>query len=97
MIALTWAGGWYRLTLPGSSSAVTSTPPETLHRTPLGASPPTRTPLLPPQPTRPASTSASTSRPDKGKGKAKDRDKDKDKSRCTLQEFRKFGRFDGWL
>jgi hypothetical protein len=53
-----------------------------------------------PQPVRnPPATSAASSRADKGKGKQRERDKDKEKSssQCTLVEFRRFGRFDGWL
>jgi hypothetical protein len=92
LVALTWTGGWYRLTLPVSSTL--PTPAGAPTRTPLSASPPTRTPLLPPVPSRAAST-VQSGRADKGKGK--EREKDKSRSACTLQEFRRFGRFDGWL
>lgn len=90
LVALTWTGGWYRLALPVPA------PASATQRTPLSASPPTHSPLLPPSPSRPPSTIQS-GRMDKGKGKERDKENEKSRSACTLQEFRKFGRFDGWL
>ncbi|KAJ7638702.1 SVP1-like protein 2 [Roridomyces roridus] len=59
LVALTYAGGWYRLSLPQASSS---------------------------------KNAASTS---KGKEKEK-KDSDRPSRNCVLQEFRRFGRVDGW-
>lgn len=90
LIALTFTGGWYRLSLPkltsnskraGSPSAgpSSSSPPKASH--------------IPHA--RSQSGSSVTSRADKGK--EKERDKEKKESRnCTLLEYRRYGRWDGW-
>ncbi|KAJ7667907.1 SVP1-like protein 2 [Mycena polygramma] len=86
LVALTYAGGWYRLSLPAarsskadasSSSGSSTSPPKTRQRTSSGSS------VL--------------SRSDKGKGKEKDKkDGEKQSRKCVLEEFRRFGRWDGW-
>lgn len=82
LIALTYTGGWYRLSLPTmgtAPSSSSSSPPR-----PLSSSP-----------RRPSSVSSMTSRTEKGKDRELDKDS-KPSRECTLQEFRRFGRWDGW-
>lgn len=102
LIALTFTGGWYRLSLPklaGSSKRNSGT----FKPSNLGSLSPAKAPLG----SRPGSVAGSTtSRVDKGstasrldKGKEKEQDKGKPKKvsrNCTLQEYRRFGRWDGW-
>lgn len=83
LIALTYTGGWYRLSLPTSGNSIISTPT-------LSASPPRNTPLTR---QRAGSGASVTGRSDKGKEKEKE---GKEKRECILQEFRRYGRWDGW-
>ena len=88
LIALTFSGGWYRLSVPKVTSKAASYAPSGS----LSGSPP-KSPQTPYA--RSATGSSSTVRLDKGK--EKERDKEKKESRnCTLQEYRRFGRWDGW-
>ena len=100
LVALTYTGGWYRLSLPTSSStaAPSSHPPSPVPqatpslRDPLSASPPSVKTISMARP-RSYSGSSFASRPDKGK----DREREEKVGReCILREFRRFGRWDGW-
>lgn len=87
LVALTYAGGWYRLALPaqGTTSSTSTNP-----AAPLSGSPP-RLGLAP----RPRTSSGSSILG--REKKEKEREKDKKESRdCVLEEFRRFGRWDGW-
>ncbi|TRM67987.1 WD40-repeat-containing domain protein [Schizophyllum amplum] len=90
LVALTYTGGWYRLVLPkivslsGAGPGLASPPGRS---TSMAGSPPR-------QHARSTSGSSNMSRPDKGKGK--ERDKEKETTDCTLVEFRRYGRWDGW-
>ncbi|PPQ77365.1 hypothetical protein CVT25_010946 [Psilocybe cyanescens] len=92
LIVLTFTGGWYRLSLP----KLTGSPkPSSGRHSPSTAS--SSSPLKSshvPQ-ARSISGSSTTARPDKGKERARDNDK-KESRNCTLQEYRRFGRWDGW-
>ncbi|KAJ3862954.1 SVP1-like protein 2 [Lentinula novae-zelandiae] len=82
LIALTYAGGWYRLSIPNTSSTISapfspSSPPRVLH----GRSP---------------SVSSTRSERGHGKGKEKEKSNHTKASQCQLQEFRRYGRWDGW-
>ena len=100
LIALTYTGGWYRLSLPTSSStaAPSSHPPSPVPqvtpslRDPLSASPPSVKTISMARP-RSYSGSSFTSRPDKGKERERE---EKVGRECILREFRLFGRWDGW-
>jgi WD repeat-containing protein 45 len=69
LVALTFTGGWYRLSLPKTST-----------------SQPSKTPVS--KRSRTTSASSSTGSSDKGK--------EKESHKCVLEEFRRFGRWDGW-
>ncbi|KAJ7499035.1 WD40-repeat-containing domain protein [Mycena latifolia] len=91
LVALTYAGGWYRLSLPNASSskAVASGGPAG-----SSTSPP-KSVSMPRQ--RTSSGSSVLSRFDKGKEKEKEKKNGEKQSRkCVLEEYRKFGRWDGW-
>lgn len=84
LVVLTYSGGWYRLALPSKGT----------QPTPAMAGTPPRSPTASRQRTSSVSsvTSLSTER-----GKGKEREKDKKGSReLVLQEYRKYGRWDGW-
>jgi len=87
LIALTYAGGWYRLSLPShrpsSPTASTSS---------LSGSPPRLSPMAR---QRASSGSSAITRTDKGKEREREKD-GKESTDCVLQEFRRFGRWDGW-
>jgi hypothetical protein len=90
LIALTFTGGWYRLALPKLTSTLKSTGSPSLGSSPLPGSPPKL-----PRPPRSVSGSSAISKLDKGK--EKDREKDNKEGRdCTLKEYRRYGRWDGW-
>ncbi|KAG6902300.1 hypothetical protein C0995_001910 [Termitomyces sp. Mi166 len=76
LVALTYVGGWYRLSLPQHrSSSRTSSPANSVS----------------------ARTPVKQRRTSRDKGKEKDQEKEgKDSRECVLQEFRRFGRWDGW-
>ncbi|KAI1796273.1 WD40-repeat-containing domain protein [Ganoderma leucocontextum] len=103
LVALTYTGGWYRLSLPTSSSSsaapashspspVPPTAPSLRDPGPLSTSPPSVKTLSMAM-TRPRSYSGSSfgSRPEKGKER-----EEKPGRECVLREFRRFGRWDGW-
>ncbi|KAK0190969.1 SVP1-like protein 2 [Armillaria mellea] len=82
LVALTYTGGWYRLSLPlpGHSEL----------------NPPTAASGSPPPMTRQRTPSVSSvGRSEKGKDKDKDKE-GKEKRDCILREFRRYGRWDGW-
>ncbi|KAF8974201.1 WD40-repeat-containing domain protein [Flammula alnicola] len=92
LIALTFTGGWYRLSLPKLTGHAKRSSGSHLSSGLTSGSPPK--PSHVPSP-RSISGSSTTSRLDKGK--EKERDKEKKESRnCTLAEYRRFGRWDGW-
>lgn len=87
LIALTYTGGWYRLSLP--SHGVSSPAPSS---TTLSGSPPKLSSIA-----RKRTSSGASVIGRAEKGKEKEREKDgKESTDCVLQEFRRFGRWDGW-
>ena len=97
LVALTFTGGWYRLALPrltGRTRKGSSAAPGPFRTASLASGSPPRAPLA----SRAGSVAGSSaSRLDKGKEKEREKDKGKKESRnCTLQEYRRFGRWDGW-
>ncbi|KDQ64887.1 hypothetical protein JAAARDRAFT_28540 [Jaapia argillacea MUCL 33604] len=91
LIALTYSGGWYRLSLPNAGTSTGSRPGSPALGAALSASPPKSMPIL-----RPRSSSGSSFTGRSDKGKEKERDKEKESRECILREFRRFGRWDGW-
>ncbi|GLB33699.1 putative WD40 repeats containing protein [Lyophyllum shimeji] len=90
LIALTYAGGWYRLSLPNQGTPSTPTSLSSIPL-PVSGSPPRLGSMARPR------TSSSSSVVGRDKGKEKEREKEGKESReCVLQEFRRFGRWDGW-
>ncbi|KAL0582027.1 Phosphatidylinositol 3,5-bisphosphate-binding protein [Marasmius crinis-equi] len=86
LIALTYVGGWYRLALPKSASSSSASSEG-------GRS--SKSPL--PQHMSSRSSVTSTAKQQRsGKGKEKEREKDPKTIQCTLEEYRRFGRWDGW-
>ncbi|PPQ67816.1 hypothetical protein CVT26_007063 [Gymnopilus dilepis] len=88
LVVLTFTGGWYRLALPklsGSSKQPVSSGSQT-------GSPPKASHM---SHARSISGSSMTARHDKGKDKERQNEK-KESRECTLQEYRRFGRWDGW-
>ncbi|TEB30157.1 SVP1-like protein 2 [Coprinellus micaceus] len=87
LIALTHTGGWYRLSLPPVKGAVVKDVPSA-----------SATKLLRQATTqqgyaRSSASSSASSRTDRhGKGK----EKEKQSRDCVLEEYRKYGRWDGW-
>lgn len=104
LVALTYTGGWYRLKLPGDSGSQGSSPGDSLPGSPRSGGGPL--PVSPPsfkggiaikgnQP-RHRTSSVSSMRTDKGKEREKGDGEAKPSRKCTLEEYRKFGRWDGW-
>ena len=106
LVALTYTGGWYRLRLPGDSGSQASSPGDTgsvagspkLGTSPLPGSPPsvkggagTKVHQL-----RNRTPSVSSMRTDKGKERERGDGEAKPSRKCTLEEYRKYGRWDGW-
>jgi hypothetical protein len=89
LVALTYTGGWYRLSLPNSGTS--STPPASPSRGVAISGSPPKFPSIPRS--RTSSNSSAIGRMDKGKEKEKE---GKESRECALQEYRKFGRWDGW-
>lgn len=80
LIALTWTGGWYRLSVPNAGPIAPAVP---------------GSPTLAGHRPRSSSGSSVLSRPDKGKGREREKDS-KESRECILREFRRYGRWDGW-
>lgn len=106
LVALTYTGGWYRLRLPGDGGSQASSPgdPGSVAGSPkLGTSP---LPGSPPSvkggagnkghQLRSKAPSVASMRTDKGKEREKVEGEAKPSRKCTLEEYRKFGRWDGW-
>ena len=105
LVALTYTGGWYRLRLPGDTGSQASSPDtgSAAGSPKLGA---TSLPLPPPSikggagnkvhQLRNRTPSVSSMRTDKGKEREKGDAEAKPSRKCTLEEYRKFGRWDGW-
>ena len=92
LVALTYTGGWYRLSLPFSTpTSMGSTPSSP---TAFSTSPPSVRALSLGRPRSPSETS-SVSRTERGKGKEPEKE-GKESRACTLREFRRYGRWDGW-
>ncbi|KAJ8523527.1 hypothetical protein ONZ45_g41 [Pleurotus djamor] len=87
LIALTYGGCWYRLSLPGARSGSSS--PSPLSKPLVSGSPPKH-----PAITRTRNPSISSSSSRTSKGKDKDRGKEKEGTDCVLEEFR---RFEFWI
>lgn len=87
LIALTFTGGWYRLSLPKAGNLSKRNPGSSTN---LASGSPPKSSLGPH--TRSISGSSTTGRLDKGKEK----EEKKDSRNCILQEYRRFGRWDGW-
>ncbi|KAI9574554.1 SVP1-like protein 2 [Boletus coccyginus] len=83
LVVLTYSGGWYRLALPPKASQVSP---------PVAGSPPKPSPL---SRQRTSSVSSVASLPGKGKGKEREKER-KGNHELVLQEYRKYGRWDGW-
>jgi hypothetical protein len=81
LVALTYAGGWYRLSLPAARSKSGASDSST---------------SLPKSRQKTESGSSVISRLDKGKEKEKKDAGEKQSRKCVLEEFRRFGRWDGW-
>ncbi|KAJ6599181.1 WD40-repeat-containing domain protein [Mycena vulgaris] len=92
LVALTYTGGWYRLSLPNATSSKAATSAAVSTHAGSSTSPP-KSISMPRQ--RTSSGSAVLSRFDKGKDKEK-KDGEKQSRKCVLEEYRKFGRWDGW-
>ncbi|ESK97541.1 svp1-like protein 2 [Moniliophthora roreri MCA 2997] len=83
LVALTYVGGWYRLSLPnaGTTSPTTSSP--------------SGSPSSPPK-AMSSRSSVTASKAQRSKDKGKEKEKDAKANQCILQEYRRFGRWDGW-
>lgn len=94
LIVLTYSGGWYLLALPSSPSAHPSSRPSSPAYAPSLNS---HSGKLPPPRPRSTSGSSMTMRTKADKGKEKESEKEEKVGRdCTLLQFRRFGRWDGW-
>ena len=93
LVALTYTGGWYRLSLPFSAGtpAAMSSGPGTI---PSSPSPPSIRALSFSRPRSPSEAST-VSRTERGKGKEPEKE-GKESRACILREFRRYGRWDGW-
>lgn len=95
LIALTYNGGWYRLGLPKFTDSKAKRSSGVFPSSASTATSPPKASYV----SRAASISGSSvasGRGDKGKGKEKERDTPKETRNCTLHEFRRYGRWDGW-
>jgi WD repeat-containing protein 45 len=91
LIALTYTGCWYRLGLPTKAGSTTGIP-SSVGR-PLSGPPPSGKSMR----HYPRSSSVSSvGRTIKGKEKESSDKEGKESRECTLLEYRKFGRWDGW-
>lgn len=89
LIALTYSGGWFRIALPNSTQLPTRSQTPTI---PSSASHAGRATGRP----RSSSGSIASGRVRLNKGKEKEPEPEKAGHACILQEFRRFGRWDGW-
>ncbi|KAI6130547.1 WD40-repeat-containing domain protein [Pisolithus croceorrhizus] len=88
LIALTYSGGWYRLSLPLKGPLSNLSDASTVSQDPYyKASSTSRQ--------RTSSVSSISSAPEKGKGKERDKER-RDGRDLILEEYRKYGRWDGW-
>lgn len=95
LIALTYSGGWYRLGLPNSAQAQAGKAGASSKGTSSAASHVGRSSPLAMHRSSSGSSVTGRTRADKGKDKETDRE-GKDGHECSLLEFRRYGRWDGW-
>ncbi|KAF8665754.1 hypothetical protein AX16_000202 [Volvariella volvacea WC 439] len=96
LIALTYSGGWYRLSIPTTFGSKEPEAVVTIPSSPqLPKSPPKFSFAQQQHRPRTPSGSSTISRLDKGKERERD-DKKKESRQCKLEEYRKYGRWDGW-
>ncbi|KAH8118589.1 WD40 repeat-like protein [Phellopilus nigrolimitatus] len=94
MIALTFSGGWYRLALPASAS-VHSPARASFPAAGSSAASHSGRPTYRPRSSSGSSVLSGRTRADKGKERETERE-EKVGHECSLQEFRRYGRWDGW-
>lgn len=94
LVALTYSGGWYRLSLPPVAGSTSQ--PESRPGTPSGGR--ASGSVLSSSPNDVSVLSGATGRGRGGEGAAKEgkEGKEKQSHQCVLEEFRRFGRWDGW-
>ncbi|CUA69340.1 SVP1-like protein 2 [Candida glabrata CBS 138] [Rhizoctonia solani] len=90
LVALTYSGGWYRLSLP----PVAGTTSQSETRPPTPSAGRTGGSVLSSSPNNNSMVGAGRSRG--GEGVEGPEVKEKQSRQCTLEEFRRFGRWDGW-
>jgi len=96
LVALTYTGGWYRLGLPNRTITATTPSAPRTNALPLTGSPPSVKSKSKKQHHPRSYSGSSFSRNDKGKEKEGSEREGKESRDCKLEEYRKFGRFDGW-
>ncbi|KAJ1308811.1 hypothetical protein OPQ81_004499 [Rhizoctonia solani] len=89
LVALTYSGGWYRLSLPPVAGATSQT--ETRPTTPSTGRPGGSV-----LSSSPNNNHTSVSGRSRGEGVEGNEVKEKQSRQCILEEFRRFGRWDGW-
>jgi len=101
LIALTYLGGWYRLSLPRNPKDKENTGKVSPVPIPGAASKTVASGSAhgsPPKAgmSRRGSTTSTIRGYEKGKEKEREKEKEKEGRQCVLQEYRRFGRWDGW-
>ncbi|CAE6437847.1 unnamed protein product [Rhizoctonia solani] len=89
LVALTYSGGWYRLSLPPAAGTISHS--ETRSSTPSPGKPGGS--VLSSSPKNNSVSGAGRSRGETAEGTEV---KEKQSRQCVLEEFRRFGRWDGW-
>ncbi|KAG8900903.1 hypothetical protein FRB99_005672 [Tulasnella sp. 403] len=99
LVALTYSGGWYRLSVPSVSTNPASIPSSASE---TGSTSARR--LSSPAAIQRGPSSITSSRPtEKGKERARNKERnpddepDRPRRDCILVEFKRFGRWDGWM
>lgn len=87
LVALTYTGGWYRLSLPPVKGAVVRDTASASATSLL------RQATTPQGYRRQSASSSASSRTEKA---SKGKEKEKQSRDCVLEEYRKYGRWDGW-
>jgi len=97
LVALTYSGGWFRLAPPSSPSVLASSPGSPIRDNVSTAASSRRLSATVSAPKSPTATSPGSKGKERNRTRTSDSEDVRPVRKCTLVEFKRFGRWDGWM